>query len=62
MNLVLSSSFHKLPNLYIEGLKIERLEEMREAPKIAEGVAPLLKAHNNVVGEASIQQVSRSYI
>jgi CCR4-NOT transcription complex subunit 1 len=70
-NLVLSaypSSFHKLPDPFREGLKVERLEEMREAPKIAgDIVAPLLKAHikhvvdnvlhNSVAGEASIQQI-----
>lgn len=67
-NLVLSSSFHKLPDPYREDLKIECFEEMREAPKIAKDVvAPLLKAHikhvvhnllhNNVAGEASIQQI-----
>src|SRR6202161_712068 len=48
-NLILSaypSSFHKLPDPFREGLKVERLEEMREAPKIAgDIVAPLLKAH-----------------
>ena len=70
-NLVLSaypSSFHKLPDPFREGLKVERLEEMREAPKIAgDIVAPLLKSHikhvvdnvlhNNVASEASIQQI-----
>lgn len=70
-NLVLSaypSSFHKLPDPFREGLKVERLEEMREAPKIAgDIVAPLQKAniksvvdnalHSNTISEASVQQI-----
>jgi CCR4-NOT transcription complex subunit 1 len=47
-NLVLSaypSSFHKLPDPFREGLKIERPGEMRETPKIAgDVIAHLLKA------------------
>lgn len=41
-NLVLSaypSSFQKLPDPFREGLKVERLEEMREIPKIAGDIA-----------------------
>ncbi|KAJ9354535.1 Ccr4-Not transcription complex subunit [Paecilomyces variotii] len=70
-NLVLSaypSSFHKLPDPFREGLKVERLEEIREAPKIAgDIVAPLQRAgiknvvdsalQNNNASEASIQQI-----
>lgn len=70
-NLVLSaypSSFHKLPDPFREGLKVERLEEMREAPKIAgDIVAPLQKANiksavdaalqNNTAIEAAIQSI-----
>lgn len=70
-NLVLSaypSSFHKLPDPFREGLKVERLEEMREAPKIAgDIVAPLQKANiknavdtalqSNTASEAAIQTI-----
>lgn len=70
-NLVLSaypSSFQKLPDPFREGLKVERLEEMREAPKIAGDIAaPLQRAniksvvdvslHNGNASEASIQQI-----
>lgn len=48
-NLVLSaypSSFHKLPDPFREGLNFERLEEMREAPKIAGDVVAPLQAAN----------------
>ena len=53
-NLVLSaypSSFHKLPDPFREGLKVERLEEMREIPKIAGDIAAPLEEANikNVV-------------
>ncbi|PYI34070.1 Ccr4-Not transcription complex subunit [Aspergillus indologenus CBS 114.80] len=71
-NLVLSaypSSFHKLPDPFREGLKVERLEEMREAPRIAGDIAaPLHHANiksvvdsalqNTTVFEASIQEIS----
>lgn len=47
-NLVLSaypSSFQKLPDPFREGLKVERIEEMREIPKIAGDIAaPLQQA------------------
>jgi CCR4-NOT transcription complex subunit 1 len=70
-NLVLSaypSSFHKLPDPFREGLKVERLEEMREAPKIAGDIAaPLQRANikgvvdsllqSNNQSEASIQKI-----
>lgn len=70
-NLVLSaypSSFHKLPDPFREGLKVERLEEMREAPKIAGDIAaPLQRANikgivdsllqSNNQAEASIQKI-----
>ena len=70
-NLVLSaypSSFHKLPDPFREGLKVERLEEMREAPKIAGDItAPLQRANiknpvdsalqSNSAPETSIQQI-----
>lgn len=70
-NLVLSaypSSFHKLPDPFREGLKVERLEEMREAPKIAGNIeAPLQLANikgavdsslqNNNASDAAIQQI-----
>ena len=61
--------FYKLPDPFHEGLKIKRLEEIREAPKIAAEVItyPLLKTHmkhvvdnplhNNTAGETSIRQV-----
>lgn len=45
-NLVLSaypSSFQKLPDPFREGLKVERLEEMREIPKIAGDIAEHLQ-------------------
>ncbi|KAJ5728348.1 CCR4-Not complex component N.t1.c1 C-terminal [Penicillium malachiteum] len=53
-NLVLSaypSSFHKLPDPFREGLKVERIEEMREIPQIAGDItAPLEQANiKNVV-------------
>lgn len=71
-NLVLSaypSSFHKLPDPFREGLKVERLEEMREAPEIAgDIVAPLQQANikdavdaaiqNNTASEAAIRSIS----
>lgn len=70
-NLVLSaypSSFHKLPDPFREGLKVERLEEMREAPKIAGDIAaPLQQANikslvdnalqSSNASESSIQQI-----
>ena len=56
-NLVLSaypSSFQKLPDPFREGLKVERLEEMREPPRIAgDTAAPLQRAGiKNVVDNA----------
>lgn len=48
-NLVLSaypSSFHKLPDPFREGLKVERLDEMREAPKIAGDITGILQRAN----------------
>jgi CCR4-NOT transcription complex subunit 1 len=58
-NLVLSaypSSFHKLPDPFREGLKVERLEEMREAPKIAGDVtAPLQRANIKNVVDSALQ-------
>ncbi|KAB8272086.1 CCR4-Not complex component, Not1-domain-containing protein [Aspergillus minisclerotigenes] len=58
-NLVLSaypSSFHKLPDPFREGLKVERLEEMREAPKIAgDTAAPLQQANIKSVVDSSLQ-------
>ncbi|KAL3489062.1 CCR4-Not complex component, Not1-domain-containing protein [Aspergillus germanicus] len=70
-NLVLSaypSSFHKLPDPFREGLKVERLEEMREAPRIAGDTAlPLQRANikhvidnavqGNNVSDSTIQQI-----
>lgn len=48
-NLVLSaypSSFQKLPDPFREGLKVERIEEMREIPKITGDIANLLEEAN----------------
>ncbi|PYH43324.1 CCR4-NOT core subunit CDC39 [Aspergillus saccharolyticus JOP 1030-1] len=63
-NLVLSaypSSFHKLPDPFREGLKVERLEEMREAPRIAGDVAaPLHHANVKSVVDSSLQSSSAS--
>ncbi|KAL4780206.1 CCR4-Not complex component, Not1-domain-containing protein [Aspergillus varians] len=70
-NLVLSaypSSFQKLPDPFREGLKVERLEEMREAPRIAGDTAgPLERAsiksvvdnalQGNSVPDSTIQQI-----
>ncbi|KAL3430741.1 CCR4-Not complex component, Not1-domain-containing protein [Aspergillus tetrazonus] len=70
-NLVLSaypSSFQKLPDPFREGLKVERLEEMREAPRIAGDTAgPLQRAgiknvidnalQSNNVSDSVIQQI-----
>ncbi|KAI9368910.1 CCR4-Not complex component, Not1-domain-containing protein [Aspergillus egyptiacus] len=70
-NLVLSaypSSFQKLPDPFREGLKVERLEEMREAPRIAGDIAaPLQRANiktvvdnalrSNNPSDATIQQI-----
>ncbi|KAJ5748968.1 uncharacterized protein N7511_010664 [Penicillium nucicola] len=70
-NLVLSaypSSFQKLPDPFREGLKVERIEEMREIPKIAgDIVAPLENAdikdvvdgvlRNESITDAAIQQL-----
>lgn len=58
-NLVLSaypSSFHKLPDPFREGLKVERLEEMREAPRIAGDIAaPLQRANIKSVVDSALQ-------
>lgn len=63
-NLVLSaypSSFHKLPDPFREGLKVERLEEMREAPKIAgDTAAPLQHANIKSVVDTSLQSGNAS--
>lgn len=63
-NLVLSaypSSFHKLPDPFREGLKVERLEEMREAPKIAGDVAaPLQRANIKDAVDSALQGSSVS--
>ena len=63
-NLVLSaypSSFQKLPDPFREGLKVERLDEMREAPKIAgDIVAPLQQANIKNVVDSSLQNSSPS--
>ncbi|KAJ5601469.1 CCR4-Not complex component N.t1.c1 C-terminal [Penicillium lagena] len=70
-NLVLSaypSSFHKLPDPFREGLKAERIEEMRDIPKIAGDIdAPLQQANikdvvdtvlqNDDVSDAAVQQI-----
>ncbi|KAL2868313.1 CCR4-NOT core subunit CDC39 [Aspergillus lucknowensis] len=67
-NLVLSaypSSFHKLPDPFREGLKVERLEEMREAPRIAgDTAAPLQRANIKSVIDSAVQDtgVSESII
>ena len=61
-NLVLSaypSSFHKLPDPFREGLKVERLEEMREAPKIAGDIAaPLQRANIKDVVDNALQSTN----
>ncbi|PLN79875.1 Ccr4-Not transcription complex subunit [Aspergillus taichungensis] len=63
-NLVLSaypSSFHKLPDPFREGLKVERLEEMREAPRIAGDTAgPLQRANIKNAVDASLQSSGAS--
>jgi CCR4-NOT transcription complex subunit 1 len=70
-NLVLSaypSSFQKLPDPFREGLKVERIEEMREIPKIAgDIIAPLENANikdvvdgvlrNESITETAVQQL-----
>lgn len=75
-NLVLSaypSSFQKLPDPFREGLKVERIEEMREIPKIAGDIAAPLE-HANIkdavdavlqrdsVSEAVVQQICDTVI
>lgn len=61
-NLVLSaypSSFHKLPDPFREGLKVERIEEMREIPKIAgDTAAPLQQASIKDVVDSVLQNES----
>ncbi|KAK1143013.1 CCR4-NOT core subunit cdc39 [Aspergillus melleus] len=63
-NLVLSaypSSFHKLPDPFREGLKVERLEEMREAPRIAgDTAAPLQQANIKSVVDNALQSSTTS--
>lgn len=63
-NLVLSaypSSFHKLPDPFREGLKVERLEEMREAPKITgDVVTPLQNANIKTAVDAALQSSTAS--
>jgi CCR4-NOT transcription complex subunit 1 len=63
-NLVLSaypSSFHKLPDPFREGLKVERLEEMREAPKIAgDTAAHLQRANIKSVVDTSVESGNAS--
>ncbi|KAL4915304.1 CCR4-Not complex component, Not1-domain-containing protein [Aspergillus aurantiobrunneus] len=63
-NLVLSaypSSFQKLPDPFREGLKVERLEEMREAPRIAgDTAAPLHRANIKTVVDSSLQSNNAS--
>lgn len=70
-NLILSaypSSFQKLPDPFREGLKVDRLVEIHEAPKIAGDVlAPLRRANvktvidnylrNSLASDASIEQI-----
>ncbi|OQD76059.1 hypothetical protein PENDEC_c005G02410 [Penicillium decumbens] len=63
-NLVLSaypSSFQKLPDPFREGLKVERIEEMREIPKIAGDIAaPLQQADIKDTVDATLQNASVS--
>ncbi|KAJ5865993.1 hypothetical protein N7534_000546 [Penicillium rubens] len=63
-NLVLSaypSSFQKLPDPFREGLKVERIEEMREIPKIAgDIVAPLQAANIKDIVDGVLQNESIS--
>lgn len=70
-NLVLSaypSSFQKLPDPFRDGLKVDRLEEIRQAPKIAgDIVAPLQNANiksavdnalkNSSATDSAVQQI-----
>ncbi|KAJ6011198.1 CCR4-Not complex component C-terminal [Penicillium sp. IBT 35674x] len=63
-NLVLSaypSSFQKLPDPFREGLKVERIQEMREIPKIAGDVAaPLEQANIKDVVDTILQSGNAS--
>ncbi|EKV05850.1 Ccr4-Not transcription complex subunit (NOT1), putative [Penicillium digitatum] len=75
-NLVLSaypSSFQKLPDPFREGLKVERIEEMREIPKIAgDIVAPLQVANvkdiidgvlqNETISESAVQHLCEAIL
>jgi CCR4-NOT transcription complex subunit 1 len=58
-NLVLSaypSSFPELPDPFTAGLKVDRLEEIRKAPKIAgDIVAPLLRSHIKDILDESLR-------
>jgi CCR4-NOT transcription complex subunit 1 len=60
-NLVLSaypSSFQKLPDPFRDGLKVDRLEEIRQAPKIAGDVAAPLQTANI---KSIVDQALRSF-
>ena len=73
-NLVLSaypSSFPELPDPFTAGLKVDRLEEIRKAPKIAgDTVAPLLHSHvkylvddslrNNELSDENISRIAEA--
>jgi hypothetical protein len=55
------SSFQKLPDPFREGLKVERIEEMREIPKIAGNVAaPLQQANLKDVIDTVLQSDNAS--
>lgn len=60
-NLVLSafpSSFQKLPDPFREGLKVERLEEIRKPPNVVQDVAaPLEKAHLKGVVDSALRSI-----
>ena len=61
-NLVLSaypSSFQKLPDPFRDGLKVDRLDEIRQAPKIAgDVVAPLQNANIKATVDNALRNVS----
>ena len=58
-NLVLSaypSSFPELPNPFVTGLKVDRLEEMREGPRIVDDfISPLIRANIKNLVDASLK-------
>ena len=62
LNLILSaypSSLPELPNPFVVGLKIDRLEEVRRAPRICgDYVSPLLSANIKVALDISLRSVS----